>query len=796
MINRPDFRGDWSKDMRYRKGDIVYYFNGARGDFYEALLEGVSGTAPGSGVWRPIGGTILTNPADAWNGAITYASGDLVTRAGGVYMAILGSLGVTPPNPTFWQPIVASGSISAHASEHVSGGDQIPTATFGARGLMDSVHVEALDTLDMRVGDLETPAAGSTTLATLETIPNNTLLGNDSGGAASPESLMVSEVVAMLGLSDTSGMSVVTTIGSPGSDVQLATEQAIREAIDTALVTGASDIYEEVADTTTLKAVDMTAQSTPAIGFVTGTGLYFYDPDSTLTENIPSVVAPTTGGGRWVRTYTPITNHDSLTGIAGDGPEYNHLTNLQVAKLTGIEDGATADMSGAEIKVAYEAEADTNAFSDAYKAQLDNLTISGVVDLDALETQVATNVTNIGTNASDLAAHVGNTANPHAVDKADVGLSNVLNTLHNFTASAAPTINDDTGDGYTKGSLWIYGTAAWYCADPASGAAVWTQITSEFADSLDGQNGAFYLNRANHTGVQTASTISDFASAVASALAGTSVTVHSDVTSAGSGAIITVLERAKLNAIEDGATGDQTASEIKSLYESNANTNAFTDALLTKLNDLPASPGDMTKATYDPNTIEADAFDPANHVYDNSTSLLSATNVQAAIDEIAGSGVTPSGLVGTFQMSDGAGALASAPLREHSGIGFIKSDVLRCEADLALQGGALTGYYDRRAVANPNATYQLNVHSHRDWELTPAGDTTFSINSMSTDANAVAISTIVLHNGGVHNLTWPAGAVWIGTGGVAPTFQTSGTDVVTMRVTSTSVLLFHAGSSN
>src|SRR6056297_3125251 len=795
MANPPDFKGDWNADLAYNKGDIVYYFNGTRGELYECLIQGTRSIAPGGGQWRPLSGVTLTAPADAWNGALAYASGDLVTNGGGVYMAILGSFGVEPPNSTFWQPVAVSGGLSPHASEHVIGADQIPTATTISRGLMDGTQVTALEGLDTRVSDLEAPDPGTTTIATLETIADDTLLGNDSGGAASPQALTVSEVISMLGLDSISGMSVVTALGSPGSDSNLASEQAIREAIDTALVTGASAVYEEVADTTALKAVDMTTQDDPALGFVTGTGLYFYDPDSLLSENIPSVVAPTTGGGAWVRTHTPFTDHDSLTGLTGTGPEYNHLTDAQVTKLTGIEDGATADMTGAEIKVAYEAEADTNAFSDAYKTQLDNLTISGALDLDALDTQVSTNGTNIATNASDLSTHIGNTANPHAVSKDQVGLSNVLNTLHNFTAIAAPTATDDSGDGYSKGSLWIYGTEAWYCADATVGAAVWTQLTAESADQLGGEDGAYYLARANHTGTQPASTISDFAAAVATALSGTSVTVHNDVTNAGSGAIITSVERAKLTGIETGATADQSASEIKSLYESNANTNAFTDTLKSKLEGLTTSPGDMMATVYDPNAVAGDAFDPANHIYDNAISGLAATDVQAAIDEIAGAGATSAGLDGSIQMSDGSGGFSVSPLRQHDSLGVVKTDLIRATADIDLQGGAIFGYYDNGVVAAPNASYPLNVQAYRDWELTPAGDTTFSLSSAPTDANAVAVCTIVLHNGGAHTLTWPTGAVWIGTGGSAPTFQTSGTDVVTMRVTSSSVLLFHAGSS-
>ena len=48
-------------------------------------------------------------------------------------------------------------------------------------------------------------------------------------------------------------------------------------------------------------------------------------------------------------------------------------------------------------------------------------------------------------------------------------------------------------------------------------------------------------------------------------------------------------EKTKLAGIEDAATEDQTAVEIKTDYESNADTNAFTDALLAKLNGIMAN---------------------------------------------------------------------------------------------------------------------------------------------------------------------------------------------------------------
>ena len=54
-----------------------------------------------------------------------------------------------------------------------------------------------------------------------------------------------------------------------------------------------------------------------------------------------------------------------------DAATTNKFTTAgDISKLAGIEAGATADQTGAEIKTAYESEADTNAFTDAEKSKL------------------------------------------------------------------------------------------------------------------------------------------------------------------------------------------------------------------------------------------------------------------------------------------------------------------------------------------------------------------------------------------------------------------------------------------
>lgn len=57
----------------------------------------------------------------------------------------------------------------------------------------------------------------------------------------------------------------------------------------------------------------------------------------------------------------------------------------------------------------------------------------------------------------------------------------------------------------------------------------WVDLTATAsdADTLDGQHGAYYLSRANHTGTQAASTISDFVAATAAAIAAGDVALGS-----------------------------------------------------------------------------------------------------------------------------------------------------------------------------------------------------------------------------------------------------------------------------
>jgi len=63
--------------------------------------------------------------------------------------------------------------------------------------------------------------------------------------------------------------------------------------------------------------------------------------------------------------------------------------------------------------------------------------------------------------------------------------------LHKFDATADPTVDDDSGDGYSPGSRWINTStpAAFICLDASAGAAVWTSLAPVEVSSAEAAAG-------------------------------------------------------------------------------------------------------------------------------------------------------------------------------------------------------------------------------------------------------------------------------------------------------------------
>jgi len=111
----------------------------------------------------------------------------------------------------------------------------------------------------------------------------------------------------------------------------------------------------------------------------------------------------------------------------------------------------------------------------------------------------------------------------------------------------------------------------------------------------------------------------------------------------------------KLNGIETSATADQTASEIKTAYESNADTNAFTDALQTKLNGIETNAtADQTaseiKTAYESNA-DTNAFTDALQTKLNGIAAGAEVNLDPG-GTFAGAGTAQDPAIGSIQFKN------------------------------------------------------------------------------------------------------------------------------------------------
>lgn len=116
------------------------------------------------------------------------------------------------------------------------------------------------------------------------------------------------------------------------------------------------------------------------------------------------------------------------------------------SKLAGIETGATADQSAPEIKVAYESNADTNAFTDSEKTLLGNQSGTNTGDQDISDFETTAELNARDTANRDRANHTG-TQTASTISDFDTEVSNNADVTAN-TAKVGVTdqISDITAE--------------------------------------------------------------------------------------------------------------------------------------------------------------------------------------------------------------------------------------------------------------------------------------------------------------------------------------------------------------
>jgi len=357
----------------------------------------------------------------------------------------------------------------------------------------------------------------------------------------------------------------------------------------------------------------------------------------------------------------------------------NEFSDAEQTKLSGIETSATADQTNAEIKTAYEANADTNEFSDAEQTKLSGIETSATADQTAAWNQATTSV-------DDYIKNKPNVQYTSAIAEGNSGLVPSVGTSGQFlqyNGSWATPTDTDTDTTYTGGTginidgANVITTTAIALTTVQTAASELAQLalTTEEGDVVvrSDENKTYVRNSG------TAGTMADFTllatptDTVLSVNGDTgAVTVthdglsdfvaneHIDWTSdqgatnlhvnnytnttytVGDNGLteknFTATLKTKLDGIETSATADQTAAEIKTAYEANADTNEFSDAEQTKLSGIETSAtADQTaaeiKTAYEANA-DTNEFSDAEQTklsgIDTSADVTDATTVAAA----------------------------------------------------------------------------------------------------------------------------------------------------------------------
>ena len=445
-------------------------------------------------------------------------------------------------------------------------------------------------------------------------------------------------------------------------------------------------------------------------------------------------------------------------------PSEGAFANGDKTKLDAIEAGATADQTGAEIKIAYELEANTNAFTDANVTTLGNQSGTNTGD----QTNITGNAATVTTNAN-LTGHITSTGNAAILGsftaaQLSTALSDASISGTNTGDQTLPTDFDPAGtDNSTNVTLAGTGT---YLSIAGQAITVDPITESDISDL-----GTY----------STATGVADNAD----------VTNTSSVTAAGAlmDSEVTNLAQVKAFASADYATAAQGTTADAALAKTGG---AMTGAI-------------TTNSTFDGRDVATDGSKldtiTVSDITANTAKLTANTTNVTASGALMDSEVTNLAQVKAFSSADYAtstqGATADSALQSGDNISVLtnNSGYLTAESDTldsvtgrgaTTTNGVTVGSIDINGEIIEKAVNTTSVTGST--ALDPANGTiqrlTFSGAVTFTDS-LVDGESITLHidDGSAHAATWPT-TEWVG--GSAPTLDTTNeTIVVVWKVNST-----------
>ena len=473
------------------------------------------------------------------------------------------------------------------------------------------------------------------------------------------------------------------------------------------------------------------------------------------------------------------TEADNVDGYAEEAAASATAAAASQAAAASSASAAASSASSASTSATSATASASTASTSAAAASADAATASSAAstastaatNASASESAAATSASNAASSASSASSSAS--AASASASSAATSASDAAATYDSFddrylgAKSSEPTVDND-GDPLLTGALYwstsanqlyVYDGALWRQGAFTSGSGM-VDLVDDLTPQLGGD---LDLNSYSVTGTGGINITGDIA------LTGT--VDGRDVAADGT----------KLDGIEAGATADQTAGEIKTAYESNADTNAFTDAEKTKLAGVEAgATADQSaseiKTAYESNA-DTNAFTDAEKTklagIEAGADVTDATNVAAA------GAVMTSDIGTTVQAYDAdltAWAGKTAPTGDAVGTSDTQTLTNKTLTDPAITGTIIEDVY---AISGTTPALDPSNGSIQTWTLTA--------NSTPTDslASGEAI-TLMIDDGTAYTVTWPT-MTWVNNAGSAPTLATTGYTVIALWKVSTTL---------
>ena len=517
---------------------------------------------------------------------------------------------------------------------------------------------------------------------------------------------------------------------------------------------------------------------------------------------------------------------DLKTGYESNA-DTNAFTDSEKTKLAAVESGATADQNGAQIKTAYEAESDTNAFTDSEKTKLTGVATgaevnavdsvagkTGVVTLDADDiddtstthkfataaqlTKVddtsvftsteKTKLSGISTGAEVNAVESVNTQTGAIVLDAD-DLSDA-STTNKFVTQAQKNVIDSVETGATADQTGEQiktayegesNTNAFTDAEKTKLSGIETSADVNPAQVSSGEKTAgtetasrVYSPQDIHDMIDTHGSTGDAPIDSVNGATGVVVLDADDIDdSATTHRFATSTQLTKLDGVEESATADQSDGEIKTAYENNADTNAFTNAEQTKLSGIAT--GAEVNVNADWNSVSGDSQISNKPTLGTAAATASTDYATAAQGALADSSTQPSDNVSTLTNDAGYLTAESDDLDDVTGRGATTTNGITV-GSITINGEIVE---EATNTASVTGAQNLDPSTGTIQRIVMSGDITYT----DTLVNGESI-TLHIDDGSAHAITWPAAAEWVG--GSEPTLDTTNeTIVVVWKVNST-----------